>query len=665
MNKSNKSFKQRALLIFAPIWTLVSIGLCAYFVTMFADKFWIVAISAASAYLVGFVLAVAICGKLDAKHSKKKKHGPMLTGVMYEKINSLSEPALLCDSSYKIIWANKFVQNAMQGSVIGTSVQLLFKYQIKDGEFGKRPVDTIVPFKGKDYIVIEDAVRDGDKNYYLLTLRDTTELLQLKQKMSDEEKIVSYVIVDNLEDLLQFEQERYRAAANRVEEIIRDWADSVGGLVKEYERDKYMFIFESQYLDKFLADKFDILDKVRDIRVGSGNIPVTVSIGVAKTKGSMAERESAAHIALDMALQRGGDQAVVKFDDKIEFFGGRTNAVQRRTKVRARVVANELITLMAKAGNVIIMGHKFPDYDAIGAAIGVARLAMLCGVKFNIVTNFKSVNVKKCMPMFEGDPIYKGVFVDAAKGLDLVRSDTLLVVVDVNNADMYESRDIAKNVRDVVIIDHHRKTAEFEKQPLISYIEPSSSSASELVTEILEQALPVNTLQRNEANMLYAGIVLDTKQFSKGTGTKTYAAAMYLRDNNATYERIEDLFKKTVKDYKQEALFGGKLEPYRNCMVIAYNEHGTDENSDRISASRVADELLMLEGIAASFTLVKVGNVVHISARSNGTVNVQLILESLNGGGRFDAAGAQVKDTIASTLVRLKAAIDAYINPEA
>jgi len=267
--------------------------------------------------------------------------------------------------------------------------------------------------------------------------------------------------------------------------------------------------------------------------------------------------------------------------------------------------------------------------------------------------------------MFEDDEIYKGVFVDAAKGLDLVRSDTLLVVVDVNNPEMYESMDIADSVNDIVIIDHHRKTAEFKKQPLISYIEPASSSASELMAEILEQALPINTLQKNEANMLYAGIVLDTKQFSKGTGTKTYAAAMYLRDNNATYEKIENLFKKSVKEYKQEALFGGKLEPYRNCMVIAYNEHGTDANSDRISASRVADELLMLEGIAASFTLVKVGNVVHISARSNGTINVQLILESLNGGGRFDAAGAQVKDTIASTLIRLKAAIDAYINPEA
>ena len=664
MKKKNISYKQRALIVFAPIWTVAVVALTAFLVTVNTDRFWVAAILGAMLYVGGFIFAVTLGSGLDEKNRSKNKGGPMLTGVMYEKINSLNEPALLCDGSYKIIWANKFVQNAVPSGVVGTSVQLLFKYQIKDGEIGKRPVDTIVPFKGKDYIVVEDAIRDGDKNYYLLTLRDTTELLQLKQKMSDEEKVVSYVIVDNLEDLLQFEQERYRSAANRVEEYIREWADSVGGLVKEYERDKYMFIFESQFLDKFIADKFDILDKIRDIRVGAGNIPVTVSIGVAKTKGSMAERENAAHIALDMALQRGGDQAVVKFDDKIEFFGGRTNAVQRRTKVRARVVANELITLMAKAGNVIIMGHKFPDYDAFGASIGVARLAKLCGVKFNIVTNFKSANIKKCMPMFEGDETYKGVFVDAAKGLDLVRSDTLLVVVDVNNADMYESKDIADSVNDIVIIDHHRKTAEFKKQPLISYIEPSSSSASELMAEILEQALPVSTLQKNEANMLYAGIVLDTKQFSKGTGTKTYAAAMYLRDNNATYEKIENLFKKSVKEYKQEALFGGKLEPYRNCMVIAYNEHGTDANSDRISASRVADELLMLEGIAASFTLVKVGNVVHISARSNGTVNVQLILESLNGGGRFDAAGAQVKDTIASTLIRLKAAIDAYINPE-
>ena len=659
----NRSSKNKVFLIFVPLWTVVSVGLTAFLAWFDTERFWLAAIIGAMLYLSGFIFAVTLVGGFFGRGSKKKS-GPMLTGVMYEKINTLNEPVLLCDANYKIIWANRFIHEAVQGSVIGTSVQLLFNYQIKDGEIGKKPRDIIVPFKGKDYIVDEDAVRDGEKSYYLLTLRDTTELLQLKQKMSDEEKIVSYIIVDNLEDLLQFEQEKYRAAANRVEEYIREWAESVGGLVKEYERDKYLFIFESQYLDKFLADKFDILDKVREIRVGSGNIPVTISIGVAKTNGSMEERENAAHVALDMALQRGGDQAVVKFDDKIEFFGGRTNAVQRRTKVRARVVANELVSLMAKAGNIIIMGHKFPDYDAFGASIGMARLAKLCGVKFNVVTNFKDVNIKKCMKFFEKDETYKGVFVDAAKGLDLVRSDTLLVVVDVNNIKMFESEHIARSVRDVVIIDHHRKTAEFEKEPLITYIEPSSSSASELVSEILEQALPVNTLQKNEANILYAGIVLDTKQFSKGTGTKTYAAAMYLRDNNASYEAVQDLFKTNIKEYRQESLFGEKIQIYRNCMVIAYNEHGVD-SSDRILAARVADNLLMLEDVAASFALVKIDDVVHVSARSNGTVNVQLILESLNGGGRYDAAGAQVKDTVASTLVKLKAAIDDYINPEA
>jgi len=663
LNNKKKSHKLRALCVFAPIWAVLVFAATAYAISINPKDYLIGGGIGILLYLSVLLITVLVGGRLDSKRENKKSSGIMITGVMYEKINSMKEPAVLCDSSYKIVWANRFVHETYQGTVIGASLQLLFDYHIKDGEIGKRPKDTIVPYKGKNYIVDEEALKDYDKSYYLLTLRDTTELLNLKQQMRDEDKVVAYIIVDNLEDLLQFEQERYRAAANQVESYIREWGKSVGGLVKEYERDKYMFIFEAQHLDKFLANKFEILDQIRDIRVGSGNIPVTVSIGVAKVTGSMEERENAAHIALDMALQRGGDQAVVKFDDKIEFFGGRTNAVQRRTKVRARVVANELISLMAKAGNVLIMGHRFPDYDAFGASIGIARLAMLCGVRFNVVTNFKDVNIKKCMKFFEGDDAYKGVFVDAAKGLDLVRSDTLLVVVDVNNIQMFESEHIARNVKDIVIIDHHRKTAEFEKEPLISYIEPASSSASELVTEILEQSLPLNALQQNEANMLYAGIVLDTKQFSKGTGTKTYAAAMHLRDNNASYETIQDLFKTNIKEYRQESLFGEKIEIYRNCMAIALNDKGAD-GSDRILAARVADNLLMIEDVVASFALVQIDNVVHISARSNGTVNVQLILESLNGGGRFDAAGAQVKDTIASTLIRLKEAIDEYINPE-
>lgn len=663
MNRKKMSHKQRAQSIFAPIWTILIVILTSFMVTIDIEHFWMSAGICVMLYLGVLMLVLIAAGSLDEKGTKKQSIGPMLTGVMYEKINSLKEPALICDGSYKIVWANRFIHENTSGGVIGTSLHLLFDYNIKDGEIGKRPVDTIVAFKGKDYIVDEDAIGADGKSYYLLTLRDTTELLALKQQMCDEEKIVAYVIVDNLEDLLQFEQERYRAAANEVEGHIREWAESVGGLVKEYERDKYLFIFDAQHLAKFIAEKFDILDKVRDIRVGSGNIPVTLSIGIADVKGNMEEKENAAHVALDMALQRGGDQAVIKNDVGVSFFGGRTNSVQRRTKVRARVFANELINLMAKAGNVIIMGHKYPDYDAFGASIGVARFAMLCGVKFNIVTNFKDVNIKKCMKFFENDDAYRGVFVDSAKGLDLVRSDTLLVIVDVNNIKMFESEHIARSVNDIVIIDHHRKMAEFEKEPLLTYIEASASSASELVAEMLEQTLPLNTLQHNEANMLYSGIVLDTKQFSKGTGTKTYAAAIYLRENNASFENVQDLFKTNIREYRQEALFGERIEIYRNCMAIALNERG-DDTADRVLAAKVADNLLMLEDVAASFALVQIDNVVHISARSNGTVNVQLILEGLNGGGRYDAAGAQVKDTMASTLIRLKEAIDQYINPE-
>lgn len=664
MYKKKMTRKEGVLKIFAPILAVAVAFLASYLVTIDPKSFWLAGIICGVLYVGILVLSVIIADTVDEKKSKKASSGPMITGVMYDKINSMNEPAVLCDANYKIVWANRFVHDTTSGGVVGTSVQLLFNYKIKDGEIGKRPVDTVVPYKGKNYIVEEEAIRSGDKSYYLLTLRDTTELLELKQQMKEEDKVVGYVIVDNLEELLQFEQESYRAAANQAESYIREWGESVGGLVKEYERDKYLFIFDAVHLEEFKKDGYPILDRIRDnLRVGRGNVPVTISAGIAHVKGEMKDRENAAHVALDMALQRGGDQIVLKTDTSIEIFGGKSNARQKRDKVKARVVGNELVHLMSKAGNVIVMAHKMPDYDALGSSVGIARLAMHCGVKVNIVTDFSDANIKRCLKKFKADPIYKSIFVDSAKGLDLVRSDTLLVLTDVNNSRMYQSEHIARSVNDIVVIDHHRKTAEFEKEPLITYIETSASSASELVSEILEQVLPVNSLSTIEASMLYAGIVLDTNQFSKCTGTKTYSAAMYLRDNNASYEGVQDLFKTSLKEYKQEALFCEKVELYRNCIAIATNERGVD-SSDKIMASKVADKMLTIENVAASFVLVVIDNVVHVSARSNGTLNVQLIAEDLGGGGRFEAAGAQVQDTIGTTLLKLKAAIDARINSE-
>ncbi len=601
--------------------------------------------------------------RIRKKSEMGKISGPMLGTVMYDSINNAREPALICDERNKIIWYNRYALEATEySSLLG--VRLDNVMELNEGsEDAERsfPAETVM--NGKNYLIETTKIRSNGSVFYFLKFRDVTETVELKKFIKDEDNAVAYIIIDNLEELMQFEQERYRESATRVEEILREWAESVGGILKEYDRDKYLFLFKSKDLEIFVRDKFEILDKVREIRVGMGNVPITVSIGVGKVKGDLADRERAAHSALDLALQRGGDQAVVKYNDKIEYYGGLTNSLQKRTKVFTRVASTEILAHIASASNVIIMAHKFPDYDAFGASIGMARLAMYCGVKVNIVTDFKNINIKKCLKLIGDNKLYKGMFVDAASGLDLVSSDTLLILVDVNNALMFESTDIYDNVYNIAVVDHHRKTTEFAKKPIFELIEPSASSASELVSEMLDFTLQESLLAPIEANMLLAGITLDTRNFTKGTGTKTFAAAMYLRDNGASYEAIQDLFKANINEYKQESLFGQKIEIYRHCMAIAANESGVD-TTDKILASRVADNLLMVEEVMASFALVQIGDSVHISARSNGTVNVQLILESLHGGGRYDAAGAVVRSGMQQVLLMLKEAIDKYLDPE-
>lgn len=622
--------------------------------------------------LLGLIfVSLSICTFIGLKAIEKKRRvdgpsGPVLGSIMYDMVNTASEPALICDENKRIIWFNHFAQRASHSatSLLGKGLNVIMQNPLpdeNDKKSGERQI--VTELDGETYIVDVTKIH-ADKVYNLLMFRNITEQARLEKFVRDEDKVVAYMIVDNLEELIQFEQENYRSASNQVETIMRDWALSVNGILKEYEKDKYIFIFRNEDLERFVEDKFDILDKIREVRVGSSAIPLTVSIGVAKVSGSLADKEKAAHIALDMALQRGGDQAVLKYDEAVAFFGGKTSTVHKKTKVKARVAGTKLATLMASASNVIIMGHKFPDYDAFGASVGLARLAMFCGVKVNVVTDPKNPNIKKCLKFFDGDE-YKGVFVDAARGLDLIKSETLLVIADVNNPAMFESIDIYNNVYNVAIVDHHRKTAESERNLAIEYIEPASSSASELVSEMLEQTVPPSTLKRVEANMLLAGISLDTKQFTKGTGAKTYAAAMYLLGSNASYEGIQDLFKTSIVDYRQIAKFGQKVEVYRNSMAIAVNFEVGDSSTDRSLAAKAADGLLAVEGVSASFALMQIEDTIHISARSNGSVNVQLILEKLKGGGRYDSAGAQLKSaTIQQALLKLKHAIDSYFDLE-
>ena len=596
---------------------------------------------------------------------------PILSNITLDFILKLYLPVVICDEGGKIIWYNNAftkVSNPRDvlyakhiDSVCSVTIDQILAAtdsppENTDSADGVEASAYDRIFRIKGYQITAQG-----KNYVITVWNERTEQKRLAKRLADEETIIAYVMIDNLDELMQFVQEKYRSASARVETILKEWADSVGGILKEYERDKFIFIFEARYLDEFIEKKFDILDRIREVRIGEGSMPVTVSIGISRVHGTLADKDHDAHASLDLALQRGGDQVVVKNSHNTEFYGGRTKTVQKRTKVRARVIANELTLNMVKAHNVLIMGHRNPDYDSIGACVGIARLAMFCGVKANIVVNRSDPNIRQAINRVASLPEYTDIFVDSFVGQDMIHSDTLLVIVDVNNPAQFEAPDIASNVGTIAIIDHHRKTGDYVRQPVITYIEPSASSACELVAEILEQSLPIGGLHREEADVLYGGMLLDTKQFSRNTGVRTFSAALYLRSEGANPAEVQLFFKSGLDDFMREAKFSMNVVTYRQIFAISMSD-GDGSPQDRIAAAKAADKLLSVEGVMASFALVHIDDSVHISARSAGNVNVQLILEKIGGGGYYEAAGALLKNvTMTAALNSLKAAIDDYM----
>lgn len=596
---------------------------------------------------------------------------PALGNVTLDLILKLYMPVVICDESGRIIWYNNTFAKLSPGrevlyakyidTIVGVTLDKIL------GETVSAPEDGVYPDGAEAYAydrvfrIKGYRMTSQGKNYVITVWNDRTEQSVIAERLADEETIIAYVMIDNLDELMQFVQETYRSAAAQVEEILKEWADSVNGILKEYERNKFIFMFEARYLDGFIERKFDILDRVREVRLGEGSMPVTISIGISRVNAPLEEKDRDAHAALELALQRGGDQVVIKNAHNTEFYGGRTKTVQKRTKVRARIIANQVSLAMAKANNVLIMGHRNPDYDSIGACIGIARLAMFCGVKANIVVNREDPSIKASIQRVATLPEYTDIFVDSITGQDMIHSDTLLVIVDVNNPVQFEAPDIAENVGTVVVIDHHNKTGEFSREPLVTYIEPSASSACELVSEMLEQALPMGGMHREEADVLYAGMLLDTKQFSRNTGVRTFSAALYLRSEGANPTQVQHFFKSNLDDFMREARFSMNVITYRQMFAISMSDSDGDAK-DRIAAAKAADKLLGVSGVMASFALVLVDDCVHISARSAGNVNVQLILEKIGGGGYYEAAGALLRDmNMATALTRLKEAIDEYM----
>ena len=422
-------------------------------------------------------------------------------------------------------------------------------------------------------------------------------------------------------------------------------------------------------LDKCISSKFDILERIRAVRLGDNSFPVTVSMGICAKKLTFFEMEHEARSALDLALQRGGDQVALKTDDGYQFFGGRVKTMQgSSTAIQARVAAIRLAELVSKAENVLVMGHRNPDFDSIGSTVGAVRFAISArggdpsGVR--AIMDPDSQELRECAKRLVGLPVYRQLFVNRDDAIDLIRSDTLLIVTDVNNFKIVEAPEVAGNAAKIAIIDHHRQAEEFSFTPALSYILPTASSASELITEMLEQSPYSEQLTKEEAELLLAGMMLDTKNFTHSTGAQTFAAVHYLYERGAHTDVARKLFNESIDDYRIASDFGARTQIYRDKIAITWlpGDHEAS-GDDRVAASKAADKLLTVRGIEASFALVSIGGSVVISARSADKINVQLILEKLGGGGHYDMAGAQLKDTPLYTACEmLRGAIDEYLD---
>ncbi len=580
-------------------------------------------------------------------------------------LSSVKTPVIIFDNNGIIVWFNRsfMLCGGFSDSIYGENIEKLCGISAEELLTSESDIGHEYARFGRTWGVKGYRMTLRGKQYIMSIWHDRSETAALYDRINREASVVAYIMIDNLEELMQYVQEQYRTVAGEVESVLKEWAESVGGIFREYERERYLFIFEAVHLQDFIEHRFDILDKVREIRIGNGNMPVTISVGISGSAGNLADKDRAARSALDMALQRGGDQVVVKSESGLEFYGGRSKGVSKRTKVRARVVANALAVAISQSSNVIIMGHRNADFDSLGSCVGIARLAMFCGVKVNIIVNDRDPNLKKALEKLKKIPEYLSIFVGAAEAQEMITSETLLVICDVNNREKFEAPEIADNVFNTVIIDHHRKTAEYPINPVITYIEPSASSACELVVEILEQSIQAGTLPKDEADIMFAGIILDTKQFSRNTHTRTFSAALYLRSEGADPADIEELFKTDLNEFISEAKFESGVEIYRSVIAISMSISENAAPFDRVAAAKAADKLLNVEGVEASFAICCVDDCIHISARSAGAINVQLIVEKIGGGGRFDVAATQLRDVSPEDArAMLLGAIDAYLD---
>lgn len=567
-------------------------------------------------------------------------------------------------SDGEVLWHNRQLQQAIgsKESRIGEEISQILKELPLDWlREGKSSPDLDLTLKGRRYQVFGySAEPDGKETDGLgvIELIDTTELLNTRDTYLRTRPIVSIILVDNYDELTNnLPDATVSSLVAKLNECINTWAVQIGGLLRRLERNRYLFLFETKDLAEVTEKRFSLLDTIREVVSPSG-VRATISIGLGKDGDGFQQNYDYAMLALEMALSRGGDQAVIKDKYDFSFYGGRSQETERHTKVKARVMASSLSALIEQSSRVFLMGHRNADADAIGAAAGLCCLCREKNRRANIVVDPDNNAAGKMIDMLRESSDYRDCFITAQDALLLADARSLLIVVDTNRPDQVENRSLLESIPRVAVIDHHRRAADYISNAALSLHEPFSSSTAELVTEILMYAVNPSRIQQSELKALLAGIVLDTKNFNVRVSSRTFEAAAFLRRLGADTIAVKRLFQSdfgaTVARY--QVIESAKL--YRNSIAIA----AVDAEIPRALAGQAADELLGIDGIDTSFVLFKQKDVVFISARSMDAMNVQVVLEPFGGGGNASTAGAQIKDkTVAEVQKELVKALDKYM----
>lgn len=630
-------------IIYILIIGFLCISLCIY------DLRWIIPSIFIYAAIIIYTMWVTGKKKTEIENHIKAVTSDVDTASKGNLINT-PIPLVLIETNGNIIWRSKKFVTEFQNIDVGTYLNQIVKEIKLDIEKNDETIEITKQFNIDKKVyrirgsVVKAKRRDKKKQKeYILSLYfiNETKYNELFDAYNNSRPCIGIAMIDNYEDIIQrILPEKKIELLAKIEREIIDWVTKTGGLIIKTERDTFIYVFEQQYLAEFEKEKFNILDKVKSIDIDE-KIQVTLSIAISTEGNSNFEKYKSALTAMEIVLGRGGDQVVVRKDGKYKFYGGKTLEVEKRTKVKARTISQSISRIIDESDNVVIMGHRNIDIDAFGAALGLYRLSKTLGKECYIASEPTGKSLGKFLDKLKSEEEYKDIILNEEEVSEVINKNTLLIIVDTHKTSYVEFPELLNKIDRKIIIDHHRKAPDCIENVLISFHEVYASSTAELVTEIIQYSKEDITLSLIEAESLYGGIMVDTKDFTFKTGVRTFEAAAYLRKYGVDIIRVKKWFQADLESYNMIANIVKNVEIHNDTIAVAVYD-AEDENANLICA-KAADELLTISDITASFVMAKMGEKVCISGRSIGDINVQLILEKLGGGGHITLAGAQLE----------------------